>query len=125
MITLCQNFIRTTASRFGIAPPTLENDQKDTLLAHTWPGNIRELRAFAERWVLMGEMDIQQGNSESGQERDTLAERLQKVERAILFDALHRHNGMLKEVQTELGLARKTLYEKLKKHHLDKENFKG
>lgn len=125
VITLCQNFIRTTASRFGIAPPTLENDQKDTLLAHTWPGNIRELRAFAERWVLMGEMDIQQGNSESGQERDTLAERLQKVERAILFDALHRHNGMLKEVQTELGLARKTLYEKLKKHHLDKENFKG
>lgn len=96
------------------------------LLQHSWPGNVRELRTFAERWVLMGEisLDDAQGDGQD-KEHDTLADRLLKVERSILFDALNRHNGMLKEVQNELGLARKTLYEKLKKHHLDKENFKG
>ncbi|AMG28910.1 sigma-54-dependent Fis family transcriptional regulator [Grimontia hollisae] len=126
VITLCQNFVRTTASRFGVAPPVMNRDHKERLLQHPWKGNIRELRAYAERWVLMGEQSLTGDDGESHEKaHDTLAERIQKVERAILFDALNRHNGMLKEVQAELGLARKTLYEKLKKHHLDKESFKG
>ncbi|MBV7297189.1 sigma-54-dependent transcriptional regulator [Enterovibrio paralichthyis] len=126
VIMLCQNFVRTIASRFGVAPPSVDADHKAMLLQHSWPGNVRELRTFAERWVLMGEisLDDAQGDGQD-KEHDTLSDRLLKVERAILFDALNRHNGMLKEVQNELGLARKTLYEKLKKHHLDKENFKG
>ncbi|MDD1781215.1 sigma-54 dependent transcriptional regulator [Enterovibrio sp. ZSDZ35] len=123
---ICQNFLRTTASRFGIAPPNLNADHKAKMAQYTWPGNVTELRNFAERWVLMGE---EQALSESvtSEENDhtSLAERLTKVERSILFDALNRHNGRLKEVQQELGLARKTLYEKLKKHHLDKESFKA
>lgn len=126
VITLCQNFVRTTASRFGVAPPTLDAEHKEKLLQHSWKGNVRELQAYSERWVLMGEQCL---TNESGtaheKEHDTLADRILKVERAILFDALNRHNGMLKEVQNELGLARKTLYEKLKKHHLDKQSFKG
>ncbi|CZF86208.1 sigma-54-dependent transcriptional regulator [Grimontia marina] len=126
IVTLCQNFVRTTASRFGIAPPKLELEHKEKLLKHPWKGNVRELQAFAERWVLMGEQNLTTENGESNEkEHDSLAERILKVERAILFDALNRHNGMLKEVQIELGLARKTLYAKLKKHHLDKQNFKG
>ncbi len=104
----------------------MNRDHKERLLQHPWKGNIRELRAYAERWVLMGEQSLTGDDGESHEKaHDTLAERIQKVERAILFDALNRHNGMLKEVQAELGLARKTLYEKLKKHHLDKESFKG
>ncbi|MEZ8141956.1 C4-dicarboxylate ABC transporter [Enterovibrio norvegicus FF-33] len=126
IITLCQNFFRTTASRFGIAPPNLDLEHKTMIMNHRWNGNVRELRTFAERWVLMGEQSLENDSrSEHEKEHDSLGERMQKVERAILFDSLNRHNGMLKEVQTELGLARKTLYEKLKKHHLDKENFKG
>ncbi|CZF80814.1 C4-dicarboxylate transport transcriptional regulatory protein DctD [Grimontia celer] len=126
VITLCQNFVRTTASRFGVAPPTLDAEHKDKLLQHPWKGNVRELQAYSERWVLMGEQCLKnEGGTDHEKEHDTLADRILKVERAILFDALNRHNGMLKEVQNELGLARKTLYEKLKKHHLDKQNFKG
>ncbi|RAH34770.1 helix-turn-helix domain-containing protein, partial [Vibrio vulnificus] len=41
-----------------------------------------------------------------------------------LFDALKRHGGRLKEVQQELQVSRKTLYDKLKKHQLDKSQFK-
>ncbi|WP_028021648.1 sigma-54-dependent transcriptional regulator [Enterovibrio calviensis] len=126
IITLCQNFLRTTASRFGIAPPNIDSALKAKISHHPWHGNVRELRSYAERWVLMGEQPLSQdGQSTHDNEHDSLSERMQKVERAILFDSLNRHNGMLKEVQTELGLARKTLYEKLKKHDLDKENFKG
>ncbi|MDD1795756.1 sigma-54 dependent transcriptional regulator [Enterovibrio sp. ZSDZ42] len=126
IVTLCQNFLRTTASRFGIAPPNVDSTQKAKIINHPWHGNVRELRSYAERWVLMGEQPLNQDNQSSYEnELDSLSERMQQVERAILFDSLNRHNGMLKEVQTELGLARKTLYEKLKKHHLDKENFKG
>ncbi|MGF1706790.1 sigma-54-dependent transcriptional regulator [Enterovibrio baiacu] len=126
VITLCQNFFRTTASRFGIAPPSLKDEHKATLKQHQWQGNITELRNFAERWVLMGEQQAMLTNvSLQEKEHDTLSERMQKVERAILSDALNRHSGRLKEIQSELGLARKTLYEKLKKYGLDKENFKA
>ncbi|HGZ6603970.1 TPA: helix-turn-helix domain-containing protein, partial [Vibrio parahaemolyticus] len=41
------------------------------------------------------------------------------------FDALQRHRGRLKEVQLELQVSRKTLYDKLKKHQLDKSKFKA
>ncbi|MGF1866749.1 sigma-54 dependent transcriptional regulator [Enterovibrio norvegicus] len=126
VITLCQNFFRTTASRFGIAPPSLKDEHKASLTQHQWQGNITELRNFAERWVLMGEQQAMLSDvSLQEKEHDTLVERIQKVERAILSDALNRHSGRLKEIQSELGLARKTLYEKLKKYGLDKENFKA
>ncbi len=54
----------------------------------------------------------------------TLAERMNQFEYTLLSDALKRHNGRLKEVQAELGLARKTLYDKMRKHHIDKDDFK-
>lgn len=54
----------------------------------------------------------------------TLADRVSQFEYTVLRDALTRHGGRLKEVQEELGLARKTLYDKMRKHCLEKEDFK-
>ncbi|UXI03330.1 sigma-54-dependent transcriptional regulator [Photobacterium sp. TY1-4] len=123
---LFQNFIRTTATRYGTEPPQISLAQLQTLMAHDWPGNIRELRNLAERMVLMGDASrLNESNPfDDDTQTATLAERINQFEYTLLTDALKRHHGRLKEVQSELGLARKTLYDKMKKHNIDKDDFK-
>ncbi len=124
---LFQNFTRTASSRYGIENPAISSDFFQQLTAHHWPGNVRELRNFAEKSILMGTNVALSTLSSSALESNTLGlnERIEQFEFTILSDALQRHNGRLKEVQDELQLARKTLYDKMKKHHLDKDNFKS
>ncbi len=43
-----------------------------------------------------------------------MTQRTEHFEYCLLFDALQRHRGRLKEVQLELQVSRKTLYDKLK-----------
>lgn len=123
---LFQNFIRTTATRYGIEPPQVGLEQLQSLLAHDWPGNVRELRNLAERMVLMGDIsNLSESNTfDDSPQTSTLADRIHQFEYTLLIDALKRHHGRLKEVQSELGLARKTLYDKMKKHNIDKDDFK-
>ncbi|KKC99481.1 MULTISPECIES: sigma-54-dependent transcriptional regulator [Photobacterium] len=121
---LCQNFIRTAASRYNIEAPLLSTEQKNKLLAYNWPGNVRELRTVSERLVLLGSQFDTQQTFELDAPLPSLSERVHQFEFTLISDALRRHNGRLKDVQSELALARKTLYDKMKKHGLDKQDFK-
>nr|WP_159063823.1 sigma-54 dependent transcriptional regulator [Thaumasiovibrio occultus] len=122
---LFNNFCRNAASRYGITLPRLTAAERDQLRAHQWHGNVQQLRGVAERFVLLGQglmLDAPQSSHSHG---NTLTDLLSQFERSVLTDALSRHGGRLKDVQSELGLARKTLYDKLKKHALDKAGFKS
>ena len=126
ILMLFKNFARDAATRYGIEPPAITPTQQNNLLQHDWPGNVRELKNFAERMVLMGETP--DFNTHSNSEEDSaplsLTKRIDRFELTLLSNALNRHNGRLKEVQEEFGLARKTLYDKMKKHGLNKDDFK-
>ncbi|WP_120512589.1 sigma-54-dependent transcriptional regulator [Photobacterium salinisoli] len=121
---LFQNFIRTAASRYNIEAPVLNAEQKSKLLAYDWPGNVRELRSVSERLVLLGSHFDKHQTLDFDAPLPSLSERVHQFEFTLISDALRRHNGRLKEVQSELALARKTLYDKMKKHGLDKQDFK-
>lgn len=124
---LFQNFTRSASTRYGVEPPSINLEQQQKLLEHDWPGNVRELRNLAERLILMGDTTTLSDSSQFSEAPliHTLAERMNQFEYTLLSDALKRHNGRLKEVQAELGLARKTLYDKMKKHHIDKDDYKA
>lgn len=86
-----------------------------------WPGNVRELRNAAERHALgLNEAAPGASGTPGG---GTLAERMAEHERALLVDALIRHRGALRPVYESLGLSRKTLYDKLVRHGIDKASF--
>jgi two-component system C4-dicarboxylate transport response regulator DctD len=53
----------------------------------------------------------------------SLPERLDAVEKSILTAELRRHGGSLKATYESLGLSRKTLYDKLQRHGLRREDF--
>ena len=116
---LFHHFVADAARRHGrplpeIAPVTLQG-----IAAHRWPGNLRELRSAAERFVLgLGELPAAP-EAMSG----TLGERMDRFERDVLVATLAAHDGSLKATYESLGLARKTLYEKMQKHGLRREDF--
>lgn len=96
---------------------------------------MRQLRQEAELRVLTQAKppeELDQDNCSPNEETAnttikqlSLSERTDNFEQIILIEALHRHQGMLKEVQQELQVSRKTLYDKLRKHQLDKTDFKN
>ncbi|MFN2453442.1 MAG: sigma 54-interacting transcriptional regulator [Pyrinomonadaceae bacterium] len=51
-------------------------------------------------------------------EGTTLADALAELERRMIMDALHRHNGNISRAARELGLTRRGLYLKLDRHDL-------
>jgi len=101
------------------------------LLAYDWPGNVRELRNAVDRFVL-GLGDVVPGAAPGGGaggdglkglSEGPLAGRLEAVEKSILEAELRRQGGSLKATYEALGLSRKTLYDKLQRHGLKREDF--
>ena len=124
---LFHHFALIAASRYDREIIPLDAAQAAALMQHDWPGNVRELRNLAERYVLMGTAALSgpetaQLPAAGGQQ--TLAEMLDAYEHSLLASALKACNGSIKEVMMQLGLARKTLYDKMKRHGLDKADFK-
>lgn len=132
--SLFKHFARGAASRYQLPPPIITKRDIDQLTAKPWPENVRQLRQEAELRVLTQAKqpeeqeeshDSEESTSETVIKQLSLSERTDNFEQIILIEALHRHQGMLKEVQQELQVSRKTLYDKLRKHQLDKTDFKS
>jgi two-component system C4-dicarboxylate transport response regulator DctD len=86
------------------------------LSAAAWPGNIRELRNAAERYVLgLGESRAEIADAPAGA---SLSSQVEAFERQAIAAALKRHDGRIRPVYEELGISRKTLYDKMKRHGL-------
>lgn len=106
------------ASRQRTEPPEVPPAVIAQLAARDWPGNVRELRNAADRYALgLGEGLV------SDEPPGRLAERVADYERREIEAALAAHRGNLKPVYESLGLSRKTLWEKMQKHGLDKAQF--
>jgi len=96
-------------------------------MTFNWPGNIRELRNFAERYVLLGDGCIAKLNNRDNKnpcEPMTLSEHVDIFERALINEALKDSGGIIKDTMHLLGLPRKTLYDKMQKYKLDKNVYK-
>ena len=110
------------ASRHRVEPLAPSPALLNAVMARDWPGNVRELRNAADRLSLGIGLDPAPDPTGEGQEEagGKLAERVAAYERAEIVRALIAHGGSLKPVYESLGLSRKTLYEKMLKHGIDK-----
>lgn len=135
--SLFKHFARGAASRYQLPPPVITEKEIQRLIATHWTENIRQLRQHAELRVLTQikqpslDSDTNEKNDDNEldmsieEQQQSLNQRTDSFEQIILIEALHRHQGRLKEVQHELQVSRKTLYDKLRKHQLDKTDFKN
>ncbi|HBC3478801.1 TPA: sigma-54-dependent Fis family transcriptional regulator [Vibrio parahaemolyticus] len=123
---LYKHFVRHAASRYQLQPPHISLEEVRRITELSWPENVKQLRQFAELRALKPEtFRMEDWDSEKSIEIQSMTQRTEHFEYCLLFDALQRHRGRLKEVQLELQVSRKTLYDKLKKHQLDKSKFKA
>ncbi|AFT68563.1 Sigma 54-dependent transcriptional activator containing CheY-like receiver domain [Alloalcanivorax dieselolei B5] len=124
---LFHHFALVAAARHDRESIPLTAAETAKLMQYDWPGNVRELRNLAERYVLLGPAALA-GNETallpemSG--RQSLSEMMDAFECSVITSALNACRGSIKDTMELLGVARKTLYDKMKKHGLDKAEFK-
>lgn len=92
------------------------------LISHDWPGNLRELRMFAQTFVLG--LTRLAAPAATPQNEVTLRSLTANFEKTILEDALTRAGGSVQDVQRALSIPRKTLYDKLQKYGIKPSTFR-
>ncbi|MBL1418807.1 MAG: sigma-54-dependent Fis family transcriptional regulator, partial [Moritella sp.] len=123
--SLFHHFLLVSAARYSKAAPALPPQDVQTLLAHDWPGNVRELRNAAERYILLGKLTgLNSVNEAQATLTQNLSEQVEAFEKILIEQALTSCNGSIKDTMHQLNLARKTLYDKMQKHQIDKQAFK-
>ena len=107
--------------------PRPSSEDLERLARHSWPGNLRELAAVAERAVVFGAsawslridpVSPLQPEEPEIPEDFNLATHLEQVERRLLVRAMDQCSGDRNQVSRLLGVERNTLRYKLNKYGL-------
>jgi two-component system C4-dicarboxylate transport response regulator DctD len=127
-LMLFQHFADEASARHGLPPHELQPGQRALLLRHTWPGNVRELQNAAERFALGLELALDNNAPEGASSTPVegvsggLSEQVENFEKSLIAAELARSHSSVRSLAEALGIPRKTLHDKLRKHGL---NFAG
>jgi DNA-binding NtrC family response regulator len=143
---LAKHFLQDAAGEYELPAPGVTPEALELLVRYRWPGNVRQLRAMCERWVIQcngGELRVEhmpgelRGGTVNGAENPgafyvdesvplhTLLGRVgEQVERAYLHKALSRNRGHLVRTAEGAGITRRTLYARMKALGLEARDYK-
>lgn len=143
---LMRHFLDELSAEYRLEAPIITAAAMDAIRGYNWPGNVRQLRAMCERWVITRSgqrlerehlpADMFASNplpettstpllfDESASLRENLTRVTADMERAYLFRLLERERGHLGRTATAAGVTRRTLYTKLKQYGVDSRDFK-
>lgn len=125
---LLSHFIKESSRENGVSPVTIDEGAMRRLLAYRWPGNIRELRNFAENVVIMQrgnritEYDLdpkfyqEEKESSVGEAATPAASQsllVEDNEKRLLRNALLEARGNRTKAAELMGISRRTLHRKL------------
>jgi DNA-binding NtrC family response regulator len=122
-------FVRHFVEEFNRVHPAekrrLDPRTEQALLKYAWPGNVRELQHAVERACILSSgplleaeaffSDSLERGDDSPQVSASLADYLMGCEREYLLHTLGQHDGHITHAAEALGIARKTLWEKMRK----------
>lgn len=130
ILWLAEAFLSDQAALLGEPIRTLSQGARACLLAYEWPGNVRELQNRIERACIVADGPVLSA-------ADLFAERapeaigadaenalppleifLAEAERSYLQEVLRRCEGKVGQAAALLGISRKTLWEKCRRHGL-------
>ena len=116
---LVTHFLIEAAERYRCPVPPLPDSRIDEWMSQDWPGNVRELRNAVDRFCLGVA-----ATTERDPEDVSLSQRVDRFEREIIEQALHRAGGNVSAAAERLQLPRKTLYDKLQRHQLLPQDYR-
>jgi two-component system nitrogen regulation response regulator NtrX len=126
----------------GLERKSFSDEALTVMMRHSWPGNIRELRNFVERIVIMSpDENISDKTVEKYMHQDSSApesisdtknlvpylkqnfkEAKKEFEREYLVVKLQENNGNISQTAEMLGIERSHLHKKLKALHIELSN---
>lgn len=120
---LFAHYLGHASRRFHRDIPEMPAAINQHVMTHDWPGNVRELAHFAER-VVLGVLNMpESGATQQKQEALSLPERMESLEAKLIRDALAANQGDIKATLETLGIPRKTFYDKLQRHGIDRQQY--
>jgi DNA-binding NtrC family response regulator len=124
VLFLAEMFISEAAQRFGKSVSSMTPDFKNALLSYDWPGNVRELANIIEASVLLCEKpelelcDLHGIRYHAPEATKEVEDPLIAAEKQALIDALNKFSGNREQTAEFLGMSKRNLIYKLKKHGL-------
>ena len=134
VILIGRHIIAEFNEEFGNEVRGFTDAAKQKLLDHSWPGNVRELRNVLERAMIfvngdrIGAEDLTLAPPRRLDERETMGNEfqfpldrtLQDVEKAYIRWTLEaRADDSYADIADDLGISKKTLWDKRKRYNLD------
>jgi len=124
---LIDAFLAFFAAREHKPLPTMDEECRELLKGHPWPGNVRQLRNVIERALIVCQSstittaDLPQelrttGQSDSGWFRVRMGSSLEDVERELIIRTIEYAGGNKTRAAEILGVAPKTLYNRLERY---------
>ena len=118
---LFRYFADLAAQRYRRPLPKIDDRLNSELMRQSWPGNVRELRNASERFVL-GLLQESPGEYPARVET-SLTDAMDAYECQTIEAALRANQGHIENTAEALGIPRKTLYLRMKKYSLVREDF--
>ncbi|MEN5035554.1 sigma-54-dependent transcriptional regulator [Pseudomonas sp. TWI929] len=130
ILVLFQHFADAASQRHGLPPHALQPAQRALLLRHDWPGNVRELQNAAERFALGLELALDgqvppAAAPAAPMLSGNLSEQVEQFERSLIAAELAQPHSSMRSLAEALGIPRKTLHDKLRKHGLSFDGGSG
>ncbi|HXZ44454.1 MAG TPA: helix-turn-helix domain-containing protein, partial [archaeon] len=136
VLLLAEHFVHQLSGRMGKGEVGLSRDAREVLLAHPWPGNIRELQNAVERALIMSDGGLITAGQlgVSSRSRHVVSTRqpsevpaapipsnssLAEIEKRLVLDALGKAKGNRSKAAKFLGITRSQLYTRMKRFGLD------
>jgi two-component system C4-dicarboxylate transport response regulator DctD len=119
---LLVQFTETASLRLRRPVPAWTPAQIAEWKTREWLGNVRELRNFAERWVLGLERVVAPLTAAAAPAG--LVEQVDAFECALIGHALRKAEGSISRAAEALAVPRKTLHDKLKRLGIDPEVYR-
>ena len=122
---LVEYFARQQARQNGLEPVEISAEAMEYLSRLPYPGNVRELKNFVERTILVSqqphltEVDFKNQYVEIAGKtggHDTSVHSLEEIEKQMILRSLELYGGNLSKVATDLGLSRQAVYRRLEKY---------
>ncbi|MDF4835743.1 sigma-54 dependent transcriptional regulator [Vibrio parahaemolyticus] len=126
IVTIFHYFLKLSCKKLGKTLPNVDSSYLALLRGYSWPGNIRELRNIAELYAigivkLTGKERIYSQN----EIQLPLDDLVDDFEKQLIEDALFLHSGRITDAANHLQIPRKKLYLRMKKHGIEKGNYKS
>jgi len=119
---LSNHFLELYCRKYKKEEMTFNKAVFNRMESYDWPGNIRELQHAVEKAVILSEdnkIDVSEMfSSAGGKLKRVTSLKLDENERFLIMKAIELNRGNLAKSARDLGISRKTLYNKLSKYEI-------